>query len=82
MSRSGYSEDVDDNWDHIRWRGQVASAIKGKRGQRMLREMLGAREVVYENDDVGWGETDEARWLRMREWVVQNLRDDRKAAAS
>lgn len=38
MSRSGYSDDLD-HWALIRWRGQVASAIRGKRGQALLKEM-------------------------------------------
>lgn len=41
MSRSGYSEDLD-NWALIRWRGAVAAAIKGKRGQALLKEMEAA----------------------------------------
>ena len=41
MSRSGYSEDLD-NWALIRWRGAVASAIKGKKGQALLKEMEAA----------------------------------------
>lgn len=40
MSRSGYSEDVYDNWAAICWRGAVAQAIRGKRGQAFLREVL------------------------------------------
>lgn len=32
MSRSGY-DDCEDNWAMICWRGAVASAIRGKRGQ-------------------------------------------------
>lgn len=44
--RSGYSEDIDDNWQLIRWRGAVASAIKGKRGQAFLREMLAALDAL------------------------------------
>lgn len=39
MSRSGYSEDPDNDWSLIRWRGQVASAIRGKRGQAFLKEL-------------------------------------------
>jgi hypothetical protein len=39
MSRSGYSDDLD-TWAMIRWRGAVASAIRGKRGQAFLREVL------------------------------------------
>lgn len=144
MSRSGYSEDID-NWDLIQWRGRVASAIKGKRGQLFLLEMLAsldalpvkrlvakeletpdlipcshwgmfeaesvcaigavgkrrgidmakldpddyatvagtfgiaepmAQEIVYMNDE--WGahkETPEARFQRMRAWVVSKIRD-------
>lgn len=39
MSRSGYSSDCD-GWDLVRWRGAVRSAIRGKRGQAFLQEML------------------------------------------
>lgn len=134
MSRSGYSDDGDIYmWDLIRYRGQVASAIKGKRGQAFLRDLLaaldampekrliaddlqdergdvctigalGARrghdltqldphdhidlgnrfdiarqlvaEIEYENDDggdVGWSETPEQRWARMRAWVAGQI---------
>ena len=45
MSRSGYSEDCD-GWAMIRWRGAVASAIRGKRGQAFLREMLDALDAM------------------------------------
>ena len=41
MSRSGYSDDCDGR-ALICWRGAVASAIKGKRGQAFLRELLEA----------------------------------------
>lgn len=44
MSRSGYSEI--DGWELIRWRGAVASAIRGKRGQAFLREMLAALDAL------------------------------------
>ncbi len=47
MSRSGYSDDLD-NWDLIRWRGQVASAIRGKRGQAILREIVAALDAMPE----------------------------------
>jgi hypothetical protein len=47
MSRSGYSDDCD-NWDLIRWRGAVASAIRGKRGQSFLKEMLTALDALPE----------------------------------
>lgn len=45
MSRSGYSHDCD-NWDLIRWRGAVASAIRGKRGQALLREIAAALDAM------------------------------------
>ncbi len=45
MSRSGYSEDLE-NWDMIRWRGAVKSAIKGQRGQEFLKETLEALDAM------------------------------------
>jgi hypothetical protein len=48
MSRSGYTDDYDDEWATIRWRGAVASAIRGKRGQAFLREMLAALDAMPE----------------------------------
>ena len=45
MGRSGYSEDCD-GWELIRWRGAVTSAIRGKRGQSFLREMLTALDAL------------------------------------
>jgi len=47
MSRSGYSEDLD-NWQLIKWRGMVASAIRGKRGQKFLTELLAALDAMPE----------------------------------
>jgi hypothetical protein len=35
-----------DQWDLIRWRGAVTSAIRGKRGQAFLREMLAALDAL------------------------------------
>jgi hypothetical protein len=48
MSRSGYTEECEDNWQTIRWRGAVKSAIRGKRGQAFLREMLAALDAMPE----------------------------------
>jgi hypothetical protein len=48
VSRSGYSDDMDDQWQFIRWRGTVKSAIRGKRGQAFLREMLVAMDAMPE----------------------------------
>lgn len=45
MSRSGYTDD-DENL--AMWRGQVASAIRGKRGQRLLVDLLAALDAMPE----------------------------------
>jgi hypothetical protein len=46
VSRSGYTEDQDDQWQFIRWRGAVKSALRGKRGQAFLREMAEAMDAL------------------------------------
>lgn len=46
MSRSGYTEDNDDNWSMICWRGAVSSALRGKRGQAFLRELAEAMDAM------------------------------------
>lgn len=46
MSRSGYSDDYDDGRSLAMYRGQVASAIRGKRGQAFLRELLDALNAM------------------------------------
>lgn len=73
MSRSGYSDDCE---NVAMWRGQVASAIRGKRGQTMLRDLVLAQEVMYENDEGGWrpNETPEERWARVRNWAAKQIR--------
>jgi len=35
MSRHGYSDDIDE-WALIKWRGQVASAMRGKTGPTII----------------------------------------------
>lgn len=47
MSRSGYTNALD-QWDFIRWRGQVVSAIRGQRGQKVLRDLLAALDSLPE----------------------------------
>jgi hypothetical protein len=47
MSRSGYDDDCD-NWALIRWRGAVTQAIRGQRGQAMLRELVQALDALPE----------------------------------
>ena len=48
MSRSGYSTEDDDQRATILWRGAVKQAIRGKRGQAFLREMLAALDALPE----------------------------------
>lgn len=131
MSRSGYVDDLD-SWALIKWRGRVASASRGKRGQLFFLELIAALDALPEkkliteaiesegavcaigavgkrrgidmseldpNDQEGvagafqlpyvlacelfWindecsphKETPEARWTRVREWAVSNVRD-------
>ena len=63
MNRSGYIDDCDDELETGRWRAQVASAIRGKRGQTFLRDLavaldampvkeLIAEELITEDGDV------------------------------
>lgn len=41
MSRSGYNDDYDcDQWEMIMYRGRVASATRGKRGQALFKDIL------------------------------------------
>lgn len=47
MSRSNYDYDLEP-WEIIRWRGAVKSAIRGRRGQSLLREMLNALDALPE----------------------------------
>jgi hypothetical protein len=49
MSRSGYSDDCDSTQLNV-WRGAVASAIRGKRGQAFLKEMLAALDALPEHE--------------------------------
>jgi hypothetical protein len=47
MSRHGYDDDNDgEAWGYIRWRGQVASAVRGKRGQKLLVDLLNALDAM------------------------------------
>lgn len=48
MGRAGYTDDCDDQWALIRWRGAVKSAIRGKRGQAFLKETLAALDALPE----------------------------------
>lgn len=46
MSRAGYSDDADDVLAFGRWRAQLASAIRGKRGQRFFRDLVAALDAM------------------------------------
>lgn len=46
MSRSGYSDDYDADGTGGLWRGAVTRAIKGKRGQALLREVAAALDAM------------------------------------
>lgn len=48
MSRSGYTDDCDDPLQLGRWRAQVKSAIRGKRGQAFLSELADAMDAMPE----------------------------------
>lgn len=47
MSRSGYDDDCD-GWALVRWRGAVSSAMRGARGQALMRDLLGALDAMPE----------------------------------
>jgi len=48
VSRHGYSDDCYDDLAMGRWNGAVRSAIRGKRGQAFLREMIAALDALPE----------------------------------
>jgi hypothetical protein len=48
VGRSGYTDNCENEWAMIRWRGAVTSAIRGKRGQAFLNEMLSALDAMPE----------------------------------
>lgn len=47
MSRSGYDDDCDGR-ELAMWRGAVMSALRGKRGQRFLRELAAKMDAMEE----------------------------------
>lgn len=47
MGRANYSDDVE-RWEAIMYRGAVASAFRGRRGQAFLKEMLAALDALPE----------------------------------
>lgn len=45
MSRHGYTDDQEQQ-DYAMWRGRILSAIRGKRGQAMLRDLAAALDAM------------------------------------
>jgi len=48
MSRSGYSDDCDDNLAYGRYRAIIKSASQGKRGQQFFRDLIAALDALPE----------------------------------
>lgn len=46
MSRSGYSDECDDTLQFGRWRGIIASATRGKRGQKLFKDLAAALDAM------------------------------------
>jgi hypothetical protein len=46
MSRHGYTDECDDVLAMGRWQGALSSAIRGRRGQAMLRELAAALDAM------------------------------------
>ena len=60
MDRSGYTDDhCGDEWELIMYRGAVRSAIRGKRGQSFLRELVAALDSLPEKKLIA-GELEES----------------------
>ena len=53
MSRHGYSDDLNDDLALGRWRGMVASSIRGRRGQQFLKELLAALDAMPKKELIG-----------------------------
>jgi hypothetical protein len=55
MSRHGLydASDIEDTLEYGRWRGAVASAIRGRNGQAFLRELLAALDALEEQRLIG-----------------------------
>ena len=46
MSRSGYTDDYDEDGALAMWRGVIASATRGKRGQQFFRDLVTALDAM------------------------------------
>jgi hypothetical protein len=90
MSRSGYSDDYDDDGKMGLYRGAVERAIRGKRGQRLLREMgtaldtmavkeLAANVIVEEGQVCALGSVAVARGMKLDNLDIEDPDDVAKA---
>lgn len=52
-NRSNYSDYPEQNWQWICWRGAVKKAIKGKRGQAFLKELLTTLDNMPKKELIG-----------------------------
>jgi hypothetical protein len=83
MSRSGYCDDIDDPLALGRWRGQVKSAMRGRRGQNLLREMLAALDAMPDKRLIGHelefsserAEQQKAKWPWLDAETPEGVRD-------
>lgn len=50
MSRAGYTDDGDDPLAMGRWRAQIRSATRGKRGQQFFRDLVAALDAMPEKE--------------------------------
>ena len=46
MSRSDYGDDYCDDWNSIMYRGWVTKALRGRRGQAFLKELVAALDAM------------------------------------
>lgn len=79
MNRSGYNDCYHDEWEIIRWRGAVKSALRGRRGRDFLQALLDALDAM-EPKALIHGELEEdgevcalGAVLRVREIDMTNL---------
>lgn len=58
MSRAGYVDDLEQK-EMAMWRGQVASSIRGKRGQKLLTDLRNALDAMSEKKLIAGALVDE-----------------------
>lgn len=87
MSRAGYSDYCGTEWEMICWRGAVASAIKGKRGQEFLTQLRGDLDAMKDKklcsydlqtesgEACALGVVGRARGINMVGWDPENWKE-------